>query len=95
MEYLIIGRDGTDEKALERRMENRPAHLVGMKALKASGNIILAGAMLNEAGNMAGSAVIMRFDTPEELEKWLSEEPYIQGKVWEFYEVHPLKIADL
>lgn len=93
--YLIIGRDGTDENALERRMANRPDHLAGAQALKANGNYILGGAMLTEDGKMKGSAMVVSFDDPADLQAWLDREPYISGQVWGSYEVIPFKIADV
>ena len=53
-QYLITAYDGTDENALERRMNVRPFHLEGAKKLKENGNFIIGGAILNEEGNMIG-----------------------------------------
>jgi len=93
--YLIIGRDGTDENALERRMSHRSDHLAGAKALKEGGHFILGGAMLTEDGQMKGSALVVSFEDPADLNAWLDQEPYIAGKVWASYEVFPFKIADV
>lgn len=93
--YLVIGRDGSDEQALDRRMAHRPDHLAGAKEMKSKGQFILGGAMLSEEGNMLGSAMVVSFDTPEELQAWLDREPYISGKVWATYEVFPFRIADV
>lgn len=94
-QYLIIARDFTDETALERRNAVRAAHLELAKKHKASGNFIKAAAFINEEGNMCGSAMMMEFADREELDKWLSEEPYVMGKVWDSIEVSEVKVAPL
>lgn len=93
--YLVIGRDGQDEHALDRRMSNRENHLAGAKELKEKDQFILGGAMLSDDGTMKGSAMVVSFDTPEELQAWLDREPYIAGQVWATYEIYPFRIADV
>lgn len=94
-QYLVTGTDFTDEKALERRMAVREKHLEGAKALKANNNLVLAGAFLNEDGKMAGSSIVVQFETEDELKKWLDSEPYILEKVWEKVDVKPFRIANV
>ena len=94
-QYVIIAKDGVDDKALESRMSARPQHLAGAKALKAAGNYVVGGALLSDSGQMAGSVMIVQFETEEELEAWRKSEPYINGKVWENIEVHPFQVADV
>ena len=94
-QYLITGYDYTDADALQRRMNVRPHHLDGVEALKQSGNYIIGGAILNEAGNMIGSVIIMQFETEEELEAWKKNEPYITQKIWESVDVKPYRVADV
>lgn len=95
MQYLIYAWDGTDEGAQERRQNIRPFHLEGAKKLKANGNFIIGGAMLDENGNMKGSTMIVEFSNEEELKKWMDEEPYITQGVWQKIEVHPFRVAPL
>ena len=59
MQFLIRAYDG--EGMLEKRMEVRPRHLEGMKKL--SNHIISAGGLLDDAGKMKGSALIMDFES--------------------------------
>ncbi|HEY8930371.1 MAG TPA: YciI family protein [Mucilaginibacter sp.] len=92
-QYLITGYDHTDEGALARRMSVRPRHLGKNAELKKTGNFIFGGAILNEEGNMAGSVMVMAFETEEELEVWKQNEPYITQGVWESYDVKPFKVA--
>lgn len=94
-QYLVYAWDGTDEKALERRMNARPGHFEGARKLKQNGNFIFAGALLNDQQKMIGSTMVVQFETPEELKDWMNAEPYIVNKVWEKVEVHPFKVADV
>jgi len=94
-QYVIHAWDGKDESALDRRMAARPSHFENARRLKALGNFIFGGAILDENGKMIGSNMIMQFETDYELQDWLDSEPYIIKKVWEKYELHPFKVADV
>jgi uncharacterized protein YciI len=54
------------EGMLEKRMEVRPRHLEGMKAL--GKQIICAGGLLDDEGKMKGSALVMEFPDRAALE---------------------------
>ncbi len=92
-QYIMHAWDGTDEQALERRMNNRPAHFENARKLKANGNFIMGGAMLSDEGKMIGSMMVMQFETKEQLQNWLDSEPYITGKVWEKMDLRPFRVA--
>jgi uncharacterized protein YciI len=94
-QYIMYAWDGTDEQALERRMNNRPAHFENARKLKAQGNFIFGGAMLDNEGKMIGSTMIMQFETKDELQQWLDTEPYITGRVWEKMDLRPFRLADV
>jgi uncharacterized protein len=94
-QYLITAYDGTDENALERRMNVRPFHLEGAKKLKEDGNFIIGGAILNEEGKMIGSTMILQFEHQSDLQNWIDNEPYIQQKVWEKFQVKPFRVANV
>lgn len=94
-QYLVTAYDYTDAEAFQRRMAARPHHVDGAKALKASGNFVVGGAMLNEEGKMIGSTMIVQFETDEEMEAWKQNDPYITQKVWESVDVKPFKVADV
>jgi uncharacterized protein YciI len=94
-QYLVTAYDYTDAEAFQRRMAARPHHVDGAKALKASGNFLIGGAMLNEEGKMIGSTMIVQFETDEEMEAWKQNDPYISQKVWESVDVKPFKVADI
>lgn len=94
-QYLISAQDFTDERALERRMAARPAHLENVKKLKSKNHYLIGGAMLNEQGKMIGSTMIVQFETPESLQEWLQDDPYVTGKVWDRIEIKPFKVAEI
>lgn len=94
-QYVIHAWDGTDEKALERRMAARPAHFDGARKLKAEGHFVLGGAMLNTEGKMIGSTMVLQFESKEQLQQWIDSEPYITGKVWEKIDIHPFRVAEV
>lgn len=93
-QFIVIGHDGTDEGALDRRMAARDAHLKVCEDSVASGNQLIGAAMMNEAGKMNGSVMIMDFPDRAALDEWLAREPYVSGKVWERVEVIPCKVPD-
>ncbi|MGI4020376.1 MAG: YciI family protein [Janthinobacterium lividum] len=93
-QYLINALDFTDENALERRMQARPAHLENVKEAKNKGHYLIGGALLNNQKQMIGSAMIVQFETPEALQEWLNNDPYIKGKVWDHIEIKPFKVAE-
>jgi uncharacterized protein YciI len=92
-QYLVTAYDYTDTEALQRRMNVRPHHLDAAKDLKANGNYVLGGAILNEDGKMIGSVMILQFETEEALEAWKQNEPYITQKIWESVDVKPFRVA--
>jgi uncharacterized protein YciI len=94
-QYLITAYDYTDVDALQRRMNVRPHHLDGARELKANGNYVIGGAMLNDEGKMIGSVMVLQFGNEEELQAWQQAEPYITQKIWETVDIKPFKVADV
>jgi uncharacterized protein YciI len=94
-QYLITGHDFTDEGAIERRLQVRQQHLDGVRALKATGNFVIGGAMLDATGKMIGSTMIVQFETEEALNDWKENEIYITARVWERVDVQAFKVADV
>ncbi len=95
MQFLLIGYDGKDPEAAERRMKVRPEHLEKAAKLKKEGTIICGGAILNELDQMIGSMIV--YDLPDEaaLRRILEDEPYITGNVWEKIRINPFRVARL
>ncbi|MEP2642667.1 YciI family protein [Roseobacter sp.] len=59
--------------ALAIRQENRPAHV---DYLKSSGPVQQAGPLLDAAGEMAGSLIILDVDDMAQAEAWVAADPY-------------------
>ncbi len=94
MKFLVLGYDGDDEKALERRLAVREQHLAGSKQMYAAGRWQDSGALLGDKGTMIGSFIVCDFASREELESaWLNREPYVVGEVWKMVEVHPIHLS--
>ncbi len=93
MEFLVIGMDGKDEKALERRLAVREAHLALGEKMRAAGHMICAASVLDDNEKMVGSVIICDFQSRHELEQWLKEEPYVVGKVWQTVEVKSCRLG--
>ncbi len=89
MQFLVKAYDGTG--TLDKRMEVRPRHLEGMKAL--GRQVICAGGLLDEAGRMKGSALVMEFPDRAALDEYLSHEPYVCEGVWQKIEVETMNVV--
>lgn len=94
MQFIVIGRDGTDSKALDRRMAAREAHLATARQMHETGRWLYAAALLNDEGNMTGSVIVCDFESEEALRReWLDTEAYVTGNVWESVEVTRAAVA--
>ncbi len=91
MQFMIKALDGPD--MLEKRMSVRPRHLENMAGVK--GKVICAGGLLDDAGKMKGSLMVMEFESKSFLDEYLASEPYIIEGVWEKVEVEPMNVVIL
>nr|WP_082995097.1 YciI family protein [Halomonas elongata] len=82
MQYVVTALDFTDQNALSRRIENREAHLAGLKKMVAEGTFLSGGAILDSEGRMVGSSAHVEFNSREALDNWIDNDPYTTGKVW-------------
>ncbi|WP_428026070.1 YciI family protein [Arcobacter sp.] len=91
MQYLVIAYD--NENVLDKRMASRPAHVKATQQLMAEGKIVSACALI-EDDIMVGSSVLTNFETEDEFNEWLENEPYVKGGVWDMEEIQivPIKI---
>ncbi len=94
MQFVIIGLDGTDEGALERRLKVRADHIALGDRLMAAGNMWYGAALLNDDGKMKGSMLVMNFPSEEKLREWLAVEPYVTGDVWRSIDIHKCNVRD-
>lgn len=91
MQFIVKAYDG--DGMLEKRMAVRPRHLEGMNKL--GKHIICAGGLLDDAGKMKGSVLVLEFDSRAELDDYLASEPYITEGVWEKVEVEIMNVVIL
>lgn len=95
MQYIITAYDGTDEKALERRLSVREEHLKSIERRHEAGEHLYGAAILDDSGNMTGSMMVVEYSNMDELNEWLKVEPYVLGNVWQKIDVKPCKVANL
>ncbi len=93
MQFMIIAYDGKDEDDLNRRMSVREAHISRAKQSGEAGNLIAGGAILDAVEQMIGSTMFVEFDSREELDQWLANDPYVTGKVWQDITALPIRLA--
>jgi len=94
MQFVVIGLDGTDPEAPERRNKARRDHVSTGDMLLASGNLRYGAALLRDDGSMKGSVYIVDFPSEKELKAWLDQEPYVTGKVWQQITIHKSSTRD-
>jgi uncharacterized protein YciI len=88
MQFVVIGLDGIDEAAHERRAKARQAHIDLGEGLRQSGNMLYGAALLHDDESMKGSMIIVKFPSEKELNEWLDMEPYVMGEVWKNITIH-------
>ncbi len=94
MHFLVLGFDGTDGQAAERRAAARQEHLEGSKCRYASGEWFDSGAILDGEGSMIGSFVVCEYPSRDVMKReWLDREPYVLGDVWQRVEIHPVALS--
>lgn len=94
MRYLVIAWDGTDPGAPERRRRARGAHIAFASRLQEEGHLLVGGALLDDDGNMIGTAAIADFDDRADLDRWLATDPYATEGVWKDVSVTPYRVAE-
>jgi uncharacterized protein YciI len=95
MQFIVTGYDGADEGALGRRTAVRDAHLQGVTAMKAAGQVIFGTAILDDSDKMIGSVMVVEFADRAALDAWLKVEPYMTGDVWRKVEIAPCRVAPM
>lgn len=70
------------------RQENRPAHLAHIET---SGLVEMAGPFLTEAGEMAGSLVILSVETLDQARDWAMNDPYAKAGLFQSVDIREWK----
>jgi len=87
MQFIVTAYDFVDEDAINRRLENRKAHLAGIEEMLKQGTFLSGGAILNKEGKMIGSSAHVEFSERSKVDEWIKLDPYTTGKVWENVDV--------
>ena len=74
--------------ALDIRLANREAHLAYARE---TGAVVLGGPILDEAGNMAGSLLILEMDSLDAARAWAAEDPYAKAGLFASVTLDPWK----
>ncbi|MXN20018.1 YciI family protein [Pseudooceanicola sp. GBMRC 2024] len=74
--------------ALETRLANREAHL---DYVKSTGKALYGGPFMDDAGQMAGSMLVLDITTAEEAQTWAANDPYAKAGLFEKVELRPWK----
>ena len=93
MQFLVLGYDGKDDDALDRRLAVRKQHLAVGDRLAADGTLLFAAAILDVNATMIGSMLVLDFPSRAELDAWLNVEPYVTGDVWRQIEISPVRVG--
>ncbi|MGG3798401.1 YciI family protein [Metabacillus fastidiosus] len=95
MQYIVTAYDGTDEKAVDRRLAAREGHLKSVERRFKEGQHLYGAAILDDEGKMIGSMMVVDYPSREELDNWLKVEPYVTGNVWQKIEIKQCKVASI
>jgi uncharacterized protein YciI len=95
MQFLFTAYDAADGEAPGKRLSARPEHLEKIKELKASGEFLFGGAILDDSGNMIGSMIVYDFPDRKALDDRLKDEPYIYAGVWKKIDIVPFRLAKI
>ncbi|EAU45451.1 YciI family protein [Salipiger bermudensis] len=82
MLIALIAKDKTG--ALQTRKDNRDAHLA---YIDSTGVVAQAGPLLDEAGEMAGSLVILDVTDMTAAQDWAANDPYAKAGLFESVEL--------
>lgn len=85
--FIVIGKDGTDAEAPQRRLNARVEHLQSADLLRQAGQLVMAAAYLNEQDQMIGSMLLYKATSREEVDQWVANDPYVRGGVWATIEI--------
>ncbi|MEM6307446.1 MAG: YciI family protein [Pseudomonadota bacterium] len=78
MLFALMTKDKVDH--LQTRLDNRAAHLAYVKE---SGVVAMAGPLLDDAGDMCGSLVILDVPDRNVAETWAENDPYAKAGLFE------------
>lgn len=78
MRFALMTRDKPDH--LQTRKDNRDAHLA---YIKSTGVVEMAGPLLDDAGEMCGSLIILDVADMNAAQSWANNDPYAQAGLFQ------------
>ena len=87
--FVLVCTDKPDSLAL--RMATRPAHLA--YAGTHSAKMKLGGPLLDDAGEMAGSLIILDVETRAEVEDFTANDPYSLAGLFQSVQILPYRVT--
>jgi uncharacterized protein YciI len=69
--------------------------ITALEDLVAARKIIYGAAILDDNEKMIGSMLVGDFDSREDLDAYLKEEPYVTGNVWDKIDVRPCRVPPM
>jgi hypothetical protein len=91
--FLVLAWDVSDDGEA-RRDAARPAHAESIRELWEQGRVVLGAGILDDAGMVRGSLVVVDYPNRDEVDAYLAHEPFVTERVWDRVEVHPLRLPD-
>ena len=87
--FVIIGHDVADSH--DKRQATRPEHIKRIQQLQESGRLVIAGPTPITHGepNMSGSVIIAQFESIDEAQNWVNDEPYLREGVYSHVDIKP------
>jgi uncharacterized protein len=92
--FLVLAWDVPGDDGVARRDGARAAHSTSIRALFDDGQVVLGAGLLDDAGTVRGSIVVVDYPDREAVDEYLAHEPFVTEGVWERIEVHPLRLPD-
>jgi uncharacterized protein YciI len=91
---MVLAFDLPGDDGPARRDDLRPAHAASIRDLWEEGRVVLGAGVLDEAGVVRGSLLVVDYPSREEVDGYLASEPFATGGLWDRVEVHPLRLPD-
>ncbi|HWU18585.1 MAG TPA: YciI family protein [Devosia sp.] len=89
MLFAMIAKDKPGNS--EQRTAVRPVHLDHLNSL--GNKLVLAGALLNDAGVPEGSLMVLEAETIEDATASFLADPFIEAGIFASYEIKPWRLA--
>jgi len=89
MLYAMIAKDKPGSS--DQRAAVRPVHLEHLNGL--GDTLVLAGALLDDAGNAEGSLMVVEAETLDAATQKFMADPFIKEGIFGSYEIKPWRVA--